>query len=117
MRYKVPHRPVSVEPPTNGFWREPEPKGEYFASSILDLEHLLVREVRQYGLMIAVEIDLDPESFQIMMKRASEYGILMLSTGVESTLRLLPPLTISYQEIDLAVERLEEWLDTCLIYY
>lgn len=96
---------------------EVEPKGEYFASSILDLEHLLVREVRQYGLMIAVEIDLDPESFQIMMKRASEYGILMLSTGIESTLRLLPPLTISYQEIDLAVERLEEWLDTCLIYY
>ena len=30
MRYKVPHRPVSVEPPTNGFWREPEPKGEFF---------------------------------------------------------------------------------------
>ena len=46
MRYKVPHRPVSVEPPTNGFWREPEPKGEFFdLSQIMLLQWLqLARE-------------------------------------------------------------------------
>ncbi len=41
MRYKVPHRPVSVEPPTNGFWREPEPKGEFFDLSQIMLLQLL----------------------------------------------------------------------------
>ena len=41
MRYKVSHRPVSVEPPTNGFWREPEPKGEFFdLSQIMLLQWL-----------------------------------------------------------------------------
>ena len=47
MRYKVPHRPVSVEPPTNGFWREPEPKGEFFDLSQIMLLQLLQKAQEQ----------------------------------------------------------------------
>jgi len=42
MRYIVPHRPVSVEPPTNGFWQEPEPKGEFF-----DLSQIMLLQLPQ----------------------------------------------------------------------
>ena len=47
MRYKVPHRPVSVEPPTNGFWQKPEPKGEFFDLSQIMLLQLLQQAQEQ----------------------------------------------------------------------
>ena len=53
MRYKVPHRPVSVEPPTNGFWREPEPKGEFFDLSQIMLLQLL-QQVQELLLRLMI---------------------------------------------------------------
>ena len=60
-----------------------------------------VLEVRQYGLMVAAELALPPAQFEQLLQRAQDYGLMLLGTGVGSTLRLLPPLNI--QSSDLAV--------------
>jgi 4-aminobutyrate aminotransferase len=87
-------------------------RGSYFAGCLRALNHPMIEEVRDFGMMIAVEIDLPANVFQEKLRRCHESGILMLSTGVDSTLRLLPPLIISKSEIDEAVDHIEHWLDT-----
>ena len=88
-------------------------KGKYFARALQGLSNPVITEVRQYGLMLAVELDLPMDTFQAMIKKASEHGILMLATGMGPTLRLLPPLTISCDEIDIAVARIDDWINAC----
>jgi 4-aminobutyrate aminotransferase len=87
-------------------------RGRYFGDSLRKLNHSLIKEVRDYGLMIGVELDLPVDEFQYRLYRAHDHGIIMLSTGLDSTLRLLPPLTISKDEIDLAVYSIVDWLDS-----
>ena len=71
-----------------------------------------VESIRQYGLMIAIELNLpNQESFTKLMSTAPDHDILLLSTGVNNTIRLLPPLTISFKEIDIFVERFSNLLD------
>lgn len=59
----------------------------------------LVRSVRQYGLMLAAEMDLPPEEFNQLLCDAQHAGLMLLSTGTGTTIRLLPPLIISADEI------------------
>jgi acetylornithine aminotransferase len=87
-------------------------KGKRFASGILTLRNKRVKEVRSYGLMIAVELDMDYSTFRKMVEGASQHGLLVLTTGTETTLRLLPPLVITNAEIDEAVVRLGNMLDS-----
>ena len=59
----------------------------------------LVTDVRHYGLMVAVELDLPPARLPELLARAQHEGLLLLGTGLGATVRLLPPLTISSTEI------------------
>jgi acetylornithine aminotransferase len=65
-----------------------------------------VVEVRGRGLLLAAELD-GPASVRV--EAALELGLLVGSAG-PSTLRLTPPLTISEDEVGLAVELLGEVL-------
>ncbi len=72
------------------------------------LEELLrrfpcIREVRGQGLLVGMELDRDVAR---LMELARAQGLLVLSAGAR-VLRLLPPLTVSDQEIDEALRRLE----------
>ncbi|HIP66722.1 MAG TPA: aminotransferase class III-fold pyridoxal phosphate-dependent enzyme, partial [Candidatus Nanopusillus sp.] len=60
-------------------------------------------ETRGLGLMIGVDVD---NAFEIV-KRALEKGLVINATS-ERTLRLVPPLVIKREEIDYAIEILEE---------
>ena len=60
-------------------------------------------EARGLGLMIGVDVD---NAFEIV-KRALEKGLVINATS-ERTLRLVPPLVIKREEIDYAIEILEE---------
>ncbi|MFH1439510.1 MAG: aminotransferase class III-fold pyridoxal phosphate-dependent enzyme [Candidatus Woesearchaeota archaeon] len=60
-----------------------------------------VREVRQIGLMIG--IGLKEKSGPYIEKLISE-GVLALPAG-PTVLRLLPPLTISYEELDIVIDK------------
>jgi len=64
----------------------------------------LAAEVRGRGLMIGVET-VGPIARRAMAIARDEHGLLVNATG-DTTLRLVPPLTISAEEVDEALARL-----------
>jgi 4-aminobutyrate aminotransferase len=75
-----------------------------------------VGEVRGLGLMVGVELVRDqstkekaPELRDRIVDLAFARGMLILGAG-DTTLRLCPPLTISRDQCDFAVDTLEECL-------
>jgi 4-aminobutyrate aminotransferase len=78
-----------------------------------------VGEVRGLGLMLGIELVKDretrepaPELRDRIVTGAFERGVLVLGAG-DSTVRLCPPLTISRDQCDFAVEVLEQCLKEC----
>ena len=77
-------------------------------------KHKLVGDVRGRGLMIGVDIVKDKVSKEYanaerdkIVEMAFEKGILFLGCG-PSTIRLCPPLVVTKEEADVAVNVLEE---------
>ena len=77
-------------------------------------KHLTVGEVRGRGLMIGIEIVKDKQSRQPVgamrdkiVELAFERGVLFLGCG-ETSIRLCPPLIVTQQEADIALDVLEE---------
>ena len=77
-------------------------------------KHPTVGEVRGRGLMIGVEIVKDQQSRQPVstmrdkiVELAFERGVLFLGCG-ETSIRLCPPLIVTQQEADIALDVLEE---------
>src|SRR5690349_12127431 len=75
-----------------------------------------VGDVRGLGLMIGIELVRDqktkeraPELRDLVVQRAFERGLLILGAG-DNTLRLSPPLVITREQCDFAIETLEECL-------
>ncbi|MGE5507577.1 MAG: aspartate aminotransferase family protein [Chitinophagales bacterium] len=66
----------------------------------------LVGEVRGLGLMVGVDIDADAP---LVAARCREAGLLVNAVGPH-TLRFLPPLTVTPEEIDTAVSLVEQAL-------
>jgi acetylornithine aminotransferase len=62
----------------------------------------MVREVRGLGLMIGIECKTRVKE---AIDRLAQEGVLVL-TGGPSVIRLLPPLVITKQEIDVVLEKL-----------
>lgn len=77
-------------------------KGEYFMKKITTAELKMVREIRQIGLMIGIELRVKPKPYIL---RLMEEGILVLPGGT-TVLRLLPPLTIEHKLLDKVAEAL-----------
>lgn len=75
-----------------------------------------VGQVRGLGLMIGIEIVRDqasreraPELRDRLVRMAFERGLLVLGAG-PSAVRLSPPLVLTRQQADFAVDTLEECL-------
>lgn len=81
-------------------------KGRYFVGKFLSNKLNRVREVRQLGLMIGIELK---EKSQPCLVQLIEKKVLALPAG-PNVIRLLPPLTISYEELDIVIEKLTEVL-------
>jgi len=67
---------------------------------------LPIRDVRGHGLMIGIEFDDDvvPKGTADKVKEAClSRGLIILSTGLKETLRMIPPLNVSPQECDEAL--------------
>ena len=67
-----------------------------------------VKSVTGLGLMIGVELA-DGIQVQDVVTKAREEGVLFLTA--KNKIRLLPPLTISRSEIDIAMDLLEKILE------
>ncbi|QDU63548.1 4-aminobutyrate aminotransferase PuuE [Planctomycetes bacterium Pan216] len=80
----------------------------------LALRRSLIREVRGKGLMLALDLFGDPETGRNaaevrdqLVRRAFERGLVILGCG-ESAIRFCPPLTVSRDEITVAMAILED---------
>ncbi|MDW7981481.1 MAG: aspartate aminotransferase family protein [Thermomicrobium sp.] len=82
--------------------------GTYFRQQLQGLRHPLVREVRGIGLMLGIELKTRATP---VLKAMQERGVLALPAGT-TVVRLLPPLILTRDEVDLAVARIGEALDT-----
>ena len=76
-------------------------KGEYVQNKVKQWNNPYVKEVRGLGLMVG--IILQDISHREVVNKLGELGVLALTAG-DATLRLLPPLTISFEEIDAGLE-------------
>ncbi|MFD2759769.1 acetylornithine transaminase [Lentibacillus juripiscarius] len=72
----------------------------------------VVSFIRGKGLMIGIECNQDVSS---MVGLLMEKGLLVLSAGA-NVIRLLPPLTVSYKEIDTAVQLMKDVLSAETVY-
>jgi 4-aminobutyrate aminotransferase len=68
----------------------------------------VVREVRGRGLMIGIELD-SHERAEAVELACLERGLLVLGAG-RSAIRLSPPLTVTTEQVDVAVRILDEAL-------
>ncbi len=79
--------------------------GEYFMTRLRELASPLVKEVRGRGLLIGVELHGEVGGARPFCEALQRDGILAKETHVD-TIRFAPPLIITRDEIDWAMERI-----------
>ena len=88
------------------FLTEVAKKGEYLINKVMASKLSKVKAVRGRGLMIGFAVEGSPKD---ILHVCADNGLLVLTAG-KDVIRLLPPLTISYEEIDAGVSILAEAL-------
>ncbi|MGN0476895.1 MAG: aspartate aminotransferase family protein [Ruminococcus sp.] len=89
---------------TPEFIDEVNRKGEYIREELLKIKG--VKAVRQQGLMIGIEVE---ENAGDIAKKCTEKGLLIITA--KTLLRMLPPLNITYDEIDEALSILKKVME------
>ena len=77
-------------------------KGAYFAEKFPAKDLEIVKELRYSGLMIGIELK---EQSKPYIQKLQEIGVLAIPAG-PMVLRLLPPLVITYDELDDVIEKI-----------
>ncbi|HVO75360.1 MAG TPA: ornithine--oxo-acid transaminase [Ignavibacteriaceae bacterium] len=83
--------------------------GEYFKSKLKAVKSKHVKEVRGKGLFIGVELKPEAKGARRFCEALMHKGILCKETH-ENVIRFAPPLVIKKEEIDWALERVEDVL-------
>ncbi|WP_243291320.1 acetylornithine transaminase [Bacillus sp. FJAT-47783] len=83
------------------FLKDVEEKGDYLKQNLEEVlsEHPSVKQVKGLGLMIGIELI---EEVQPVLAQLRKSGLLVLPAG-PNVIRLLPPLTVTFEEIDEAI--------------
>lgn len=91
-----------------GFFNSVEKNGEYLKSKLeaLKKDTSCIVEVRGMGLIIGVEVSTEPST---IVAKAMEKGLLLIGAG-SNAIRFVPPLIVSKEEIDRAVQIFSECL-------
>jgi len=81
---------------------------QYLIDKLSELKkrYTLIKEVRGIGLMVGVELE---GKLQEVLKQAFEEKLLLIGAG-SSTIRMIPALNVTREEIDEAMEKLEKVL-------
>jgi len=90
----------------NKLWEEAEVKGQYFKKKLENHQLSKVREIRIMGLMIGIELK---DKVQPVLNELLKRNIIALPAGT-TVLRMLPPLVITYEDLDLVIQQLVEIL-------
>lgn len=80
-------------------------KGEYLKQKLLAMQSDNIQGVRGMGLMVGIVVD--PEQRAALVAEIMDKGVLVLTAGT-NVIRLLPPLSISYEEIDEALAVMQD---------
>jgi acetylornithine/N-succinyldiaminopimelate aminotransferase len=92
----------------SGFLKSTVKKAEYLESELAkalnDSEEVI--EIRGLGMMVGIECKQDVQGFLMELQ---EEGLLVLSAG-SKVLRLLPSLTVTEPEIDMAINKIKKVL-------
>lgn len=88
--------------------RQAAEKGAYLMDKLRALNLPIVREVRGLGLMVGIELK---QKVAPYIKALQERRIIALNAGL-TVIRLLPPLVITYEQLDAVVDALAEVLTT-----
>ena len=86
-------------------------KGAYLMEKLKQLESPNIREIRGLGLMVGIELKHKVAPY---IKALQEKRIIALNAGM-TVIRLLPPLVITYEQIDILVHALTEVLAAELV--
>ena len=78
-------------------------KGAYLMEELRRIDSPLIREVRGLGLMVGIELK---QKVAPYLKALQDERIIALNAGM-TVIRLLPPLVISYEQLDRVVEALD----------
>jgi ornithine--oxo-acid transaminase len=78
--------------------------GSYMVEKLRAIASPIVREVRGRGLMIGIDIDPGAGTAKDFCKKLKYEGVLCKDTR-QQTIRVAPPLVITREEIDVALER------------
>jgi ornithine--oxo-acid transaminase len=78
--------------------------GSYFKQKLQSLSNPVIKEVRGRGLFIGVELH---EEARPYCEKLKDQGLLCKETH-STVIRFAPPLTISKEELDWAIERIEK---------
>jgi ornithine--oxo-acid transaminase len=78
--------------------------GRYFFSLLEKIESPYIKEVRGKGLMIGVELKPEAGGARRFCEKLKEKGLLCKETH-ENVIRFAPPLIITEQDVDWAIER------------
>ncbi len=79
--------------------------GERFLAGLRALNHAVVREVRGRGLLIALELNPDAGGARRLTEALMERGLLAKETHT-NTVRFAPPLIVSADQVDWALEQI-----------
>ncbi|MCC7119187.1 MAG: aspartate aminotransferase family protein [Anaerolineales bacterium] len=85
-----------------------EAKGKYLMEKLKAIQSPNIREVRGLGLMVGIEMK---QKVVPYIKALQEANIIALNAGM-TVIRLLPPLVITYEQLDHLVDALTEILST-----
>lgn len=80
--------------------------GNYFQEKLKEIDNPVIKEVRGKGLFVGVELHEPARSYCEQLK---EKGLLCKETH-ENVIRFAPPLIISQEDLDWAIERIQEVL-------
>jgi ornithine--oxo-acid transaminase len=89
-----------------GMIENSEKLGAYFLSQLQTIRSDMIQEVRGRGLMLAIEFRPEATDAKSMVYALKDRGVLTKDTH-ETTVRITPPLVITQDEVDWALEQFE----------
>jgi acetylornithine/succinyldiaminopimelate/putrescine aminotransferase len=89
------------------FLQQVQENGAYLRHRLQTLESEKIVNVRGAGLLVGLELN---TAVAPLITDARERGLLIISAG-DNTLRLAPPLIITKEQIDRAVNVIGDWLN------
>lgn len=85
---------------TENLLKQAEEKGNWLMAQISAMNNPDIKEIRGLGLMIGIEFNFETKP---LVKKMLENGVLANATA-DNVLRLVPPLNITYQDLEMAME-------------